>query len=760
MDDTINRSARDLKNFEFTPIGYMKEKQNGKRTNGPISDDYDAVPKRKTRKVSIDDSFNSTRMFNDDSQFEETLPQVRREAEDLNVDKRNLIEELKENAVTSNPLREQQEKLHKLNSENYNLRLKCNSLLKFLNNVTDQGELRKSLGLLEEIEEWKQKFEGIQGELAKLRSTNEQLQLSIKTPTVAATSDTEEELKRLQESYKELQQDAKGRQEQSQMKIDMLKSDLNNLNVTLATKDNDLDEKERKIQRLSKQLHEFDHRGSEPLLELEKSLELKNQMIRRLEGDLATLKKLSKDKDDEVSKLKRMMKHAEDELLKFSQTDEQFREREKAIKDKSEEIELLTEKNGNLNDRLKRMTSKNDELEKRLSELKDVRDELETQKKELALARNKLKESEQLSERLRSQIIESTTKNSEKTSQRVKEKELEIESLRGQLQRLKQSHEQVLQNTKADGDYETKKLNREISLLKEELQVISESHARELEVWRSKCDSLNKENERIVQLEVGSLGAIKKNLSEKVSEVERLTNHLDQVKLDKIELTDKITQLQTSKDRYKEELKKIVTRFEHLSKEYIKLREKSETGGSENDNSASFREKYNSMKQRLLDELKVLQQENLSLERKLLESKGKNLEDGASQRRSNTISQDKIDYYKLKYHTEVKQNDDLRTMNDYLNRMLRAISRHVRLDLLKIKNEVDPDLPASWTSPNQYPFTNGLSHIYRRPRFKVIALFVLACVRMKQTALRHRWDEQRIRYLQRKMALEDDRIGW
>ncbi|QLQ80726.1 hypothetical protein HG537_0E00790 [Torulaspora globosa] len=738
MDET----ARELKNFEFTPIGYMKEKQNGKRTNGPISDDDDGIPMRKTRKMSLEDSFNSTRMFNDESQLEETLPRV--EKENTNVDKRNLMQELSENAVTSNPLREQQEKLHKLNSENYNLRLKCNSLLKFLNNVTDQGELRKSLGLLDEIQEWKQKFE-------KLQDANKQLQLSLKAHQESIPSDTKEELERLKERYSKLEEDTKAKVEQNQIKIDMLKSDLNNLNVTLTMKDNDLEEKERKIQRLKSQLEEFDHRGSASLLELERSLDLKNNVIKRLEENLAKLEKLAKDKDNDILEFKRIIKRKDDELSKQSDSQVRYTEQEKAIREKTEEIRRLTERNRALDETINRMNVEHNQLERKIADIQHLKDELEDQKKELALTRTKLKEAEQLSARFQSQIIENTTKNSERTSQRVKEKELEIDNLRDQLQRLRQSHETLLQKAKADNNYELDKMEREILLLKEELKVTEESHQRELETWKSKCDSLNRENERMVHQEVGSIASMKKNLDEKLSEIERLNKLLEQLRFEKSELTEKAIQLQNSKDRYKEELKKVVTKFDHLSKEYVKLRERNETG-TDGESSRSLKEKYNTMKQRLLDELKVLQQENLDLERKLMESKGNNLDNATTNGRSNTTSQDRIDYYKLKYHTEVKQNDDLRTMNEYLNRVLRAISQHVRLDLMKIRNEFNTELPTYLAHRNLRAF--------QRPKFKTIALFVQACVRMKQTALRHRWDQQRIRYLQRKMALEDDRFSW
>lgn len=151
------------------------------------------------------------------------------------------------------------------------------------------------------------------------------------------------------------------------------------------------------------------------------------------------------------------------------------------------------------------------------------------------------------------------------------------------------------------------------------------------------------------------------------------------------------------------------------------------------------------MKQRLLNELKVLQEENLELERATLERKGSA---GSGTYNVGTSSlQDQLDYYRLKYHREVAHTNDLNVMNDYLNRVLRASAQHVRLDILKLENEAPPDAFPEFT--------------YRgRLRFKTVALFVLAAVRVQRVSLKLRWDSQRLNYLQKKIALEQDKITW
>ena len=761
MDETVNKSARDLKDLEFTPIGYVREKQNGKRTKGSIGDDDQAVPRRKTRRTSVNESFNSTKMFNDDSQFDETIPQLRSDKEGLISDKRNLMEELKENAPTSNPLKEQQEQMHRLNTENYNLRLKCNSLLKFLNNVTDQGELKKSLGLLDEIHDWKQRYERVTEDLTVLKRKYEDLEdkamnSQVTTPPPPAAND---ELQKFEERYLRLQDESRAREEQMQMKIDMLKSDLNTLNITLTTKDNDLEEQAQKIQRLGNQLQEFDHKGSESLLQLEKQLDLKTESVRNLEQELAKHKSLFEGKDDEIFKCREVIRDLEKKLSSFADYEENSSAQKRIIDEKNDKITRLSESNLKLNQEIVHLKNDQDKQRNVSNVLKAIEKDLEGQKKELADTRQKLKEANELSKSLENQIIENTTKASEKNSTRVREKEAEIQKLKDQLKTLKESHHLELKNSQEGNDYEKRRLSREVSLLREEVQTIQESYDRELEVWKTKCESLNKENERLINQEIGSIDVIKKKLNDKLAEIKHLNNLVEQLKIEKTELNDRSVQLLTSKDRYKEELKKIVSKFEHLSKEYIRLRETKEAGIDDAQGSSSWREKYNTMKQRLLDELKLLQQENLSLERKLLESRSKNIENGNQQQRSSSNSQDRIDYYKLKYHGEVKQNDDLKTMNEYLNRVLRAISQHVRLDLLKIKNEVGSELPTYFTSYRQHLRSSSFTPVHR-PSFKTIALFVQACVRMKQTALRRRWDEQRLHYLQRKMALQDDRISW
>lgn len=842
MSESGNRSSRNLNNFEFTPIGYMKEKQNGNSNDNAKNDlkrpndspSYSSNHQennpvllneerpRKARRTSIDNTMNSTKMFNDSSQFDDTLPLqanlLLQKPNNINNDhnnKRNLMPELKENALASNPLKEQQEQLHRLNTENYNLRLKCNSLLKFLNNVTDEGELKKSLGLLEEIHDWKQKYQRLNQEYTELKNKFDDLELKSNLPMTTAPASTttldydryvkecshlkdlleknnvqlytfKNEVNDLEQKCLNLQKQQKDKQEQHQLETNMLKSNINNLNVNLVTKEDELEDKAKKIQRLTNQLQEFDHKGSESLLELENQLDLRSNTVKNLEDELhrltASRQSLESQLQEKETKIKeinaRFESYRKDVDGKLNNNDEDQHRQE--IKQHAEIQQLIDEKT-KLNNTISQLQKEYNDLKNKFKEnelsLKSLQMELERTKK-------KMGESDALSRQLQNQIIENTTKNSERVSQRIKEKELEIEDLKTQLkekssklrsdeERFQDSIQSELRALQSKNDIEKKRLEREISLLREERDALGAANERELDVWKNKCESLTLEIDKMLKKEIDSMSGIKRKLIDKEEEIVHLNKLLERSRMEKLDLTEKLSEAQRSKDTYKEELKKVASRLEYLTKEYIKLKEKrAELAEGDEKGIQSLKEKYNNMKQRLLDELKTLQEENLSLERRLLESKGNSSQMGNSQR-SNSSPQDRIDYYKLKYHTEVKQNNDLKIMNEYLNRVLRASSQHVRLDLLKIENEVSKaNVPHPGNTYNNdftrfgynqfnenYKYFNGLSPTHRM-KFKTIALFILACVRMKQTAIRRKWDEQRIRYLQRKIAVDDDRITW
>lgn len=821
MEDTQDFSMNGRKHLEFTPIGGSRQNPL-KRTNGsPTQKSMEGLrgeedgPLRKSRRTDLDDTVASHRMFNDSSQFDDTLPQVDEPlstAKKQTDGKQDLVSNLKENAPASNPLKEQQEQLHKLNTDNYNLRLKCNSLLKFLHNVTDQGELTKSLELLDEIQEWKQKHHELNKQYLELKerlmqleantadsqANNEQIKQADHTSCQRECSYLQNQLEKknlqlntyrdevghLEERLLKLEEEQGSIDEQHRLEVQMLKSDVNNLNVTLITKEGELEESKSKAQRLANQLQEFDHKGSQSLLDLERQLEMKRDSINGLEKEIRSLthnrlqlESRIKEKDAETHKLKLEMERLRGESESHNYTLE-LDELKRSKVSLNGKIQQLTDERLKLNTRISALVQECNDLKKKqatqesskldhLDALKALERELEATKKELEVVRSNAKQ-------LQSQVIENTTKNSERTSQRIREKEYRIQELEAEVQswkqqvkdrssRLQAEEETYRETFEADyrklqlnSEFEKSKLEREIALLKEETQVLQDTHKREQELWKSKYDTLNKENDRLVRQEIEDLDGIKRKLSQ---QVEKLQDNLNRTEEEKSALAERLTKLQQSKDAYKDELKRVSSKLEFLSKEYLK--NKQTTSSDEEQKS-----KYTTMKQRLLNELKALQEENLSLEKRLLEERG-NSRSQPGTSRSNSSTQDRLDYYRLKYNGEVKHNNDLKIMNDYLNRVLRASSQHLRLDLLKLETEVQRGTLPSKTHRTyldddryRYAYRSGLISPGHNPSFKAVALLVLACVRMKQTAIKCRWDEQRIRYLRRKMTMDEDRISW
>lgn len=773
--------------FEFTPIGYLKEKQNGgeiptKRGNETINNGDGNDTLKKVRRTSMDNSLDSMRMFNDTSQFDDTLPQLNTQHMNRAVrNKRNLMDELKENAQTSNPLKEQQEKMHKLTTDNYNLRLKCNSLLKFLNNVTDEGELKKSLNLLDEVQDWKEKYNNLEDEFTELKKKYDEL--DIKTSEIAQNDSdingsnkqstleqkvklqkTEAELKQFQAQVKRLEKlhmdsnDTNLLESQKyKYQVDLLKSDLNKLNLKLHEKEKDFEEQEQRLYRLTNQLQEFDHKGGESLLRLESELEMKNTSIKNLEKELVSLTHGRQSLEAEVRALEKNYDELQEKYANYQKEYDSD-----VILAKNDKIRSLSQDKIELSNSIKKLNEDHELLKSKMQNVGNDKLTISNLEEELKQTKRKMDDAVILTKKLQNQIIDNTTKNTEKSSQRVREKDLEIETLKRKIEMHEEEYEKNIQvkirKLEKENDLSKDQLNRQILLLQEEAGSIRESYERELMIWKDKCNSLSKENSKIQEQGQDSLKDLKRELNSKNSEMERLNNLIARSKEEQLEVNRTISRLQNSKDSYKEELKKIGTKFEYLSKEYVKLKEKeSNMPYRDKGENQVLKEKYNTMKQRLLEELRSLQDENLSLERRLLDRSSRS-QDNNIPLKTNTINQDQIDYYRLKYNTEVRQNNDLRIMNEYLNRVLRASSQHVRLDLLKIRNEVKAPIPSVFRSE----FQNPLEPFHRRRhlRFDTVALFVLSCVRMKHAAIRRKWDEQRLKYLQRKITIDDGRISW
>ncbi|EDO18111.1 hypothetical protein Kpol_1031p15 [Vanderwaltozyma polyspora DSM 70294] len=929
MDHTGEQNIQSVKSYEFTPIGYIKEKQNNgasKRPNeSPIKESMQDTfrnesPPRKVRRTSIDDAMNS-RMFNDSMQFDDTLPELdvnlqSSKLTSINMNKKNLIKELKENSNASNPLKEQQEQLSKLTTENYNLKLKCNSLLKVLNNVTDQGELRKSLEFLDEIEEWKSKYSTANSEFNLLKIKYDDLVIKFRnleskvdeqesevedhTRCIIERDNLQNKIDKLSEELgtlndkldtitKELiakdeliasnEEDIK----QLNSHIDTLKNTIRGLEETIIEKDDNLKKQKDEIKTLNNNLNDSDHLGSEFLL-LQNKLKEKNSQISVLENNLidskntatelkTRLENLQKEYDDKLREKINQIHKLDDNIKQLkSERDSKYVSLDTNDKVRKD-FERMRENNANLDSKLSQISNENklfrDKISKLSNQLDDTKRERDNQvelmkrrideiitnnnrensiaadkseeirekqeahinelqrklndtlkvqtlsistvedkfkaeilktKKELEENAQKLQKSEELVKELKRQVIENTTNASERNSKRLETKDKEINLLKNDIIELKNKINSLEKDSKLEDnnlrEYYTNKirqieeeslnekvkLEREIFMLKSERDTLIESNKHDINFWKSKCNSLEKQNEALLSQENEGFSSVNLKLNQRLKELDELLNQNNTLKKDNMELTRKLSKSQILNEEYKVELRKAVADLDMATKEYQKSKDFTKIRGSDDSNFELdnmrknlliMKTKYNNIKKDYLTKLSELQEENLQLEKKL----SMNQPTSRSSDNAAAVQQDRIDYYRLKYHNEVKSNNDLKVMNEYLNRVLMAGSQQIRLDLLKLKEEMNlndynySNFPNRdyYNSRNPYEsaydfrFVNNSHNIFEnrhRKKFKTIALLVKACVRMKNTAIKRRWDEQRINYLQRKIAVDDNRITW
>ncbi|KAM3162149.1 hypothetical protein ACU8KH_04284 [Lachancea thermotolerans] len=825
-----------IRNYEFTPIGYVKERETSvpavansdsrKRSSpyrSPAADD-DGPPQKAFR---ADDTLNSTRIFNDSS-FDGTLPSQ----SVMNSVRKNGVSDLHDNGIeeenggASNPLKEQQETLYKLNVENYNLRVKCNSLLKFLNNVTDEGELRKNLAVIDELQEWKGKYQELKKAYRSLQLKFDQSEHKDQADLEQDARSNEKEMRSLQKKLQEYQEQvtqskklveslenklgnsasgSKEIKEQFERKSSLLQERIDKLESELAAKDKELEINRNEIKNLQNDLQKANHDSSsladQKLQTRSKEIEnLNNRLksavrereaaehllkesqnaLRSLRAELSTLRQESDRKLDDLSAAKeRSERVLKERLEERTSQSERLQQRANSLEQNAAELSSRLQ----LRDqRIKALEDEARELQKMNQRIQDLNDGKDSEKlqaqnqkldglrSEIERIKNEKEELERDNDKLKKRIVVQATKSpalkansrkslekdaeAEKLRSRVRELEQELRVSKDALNKLRHNYrrdtdELKLQLEGAETDQVSAKrsLEKEIDRLKFEIDSLRESRKDEIAIMENRFNLLRRENEQLSGQGGSQLASLQKSLTEKQKEINELVQRCSDNTMDRLKLNRELAKAQEAEAEGKREASKLSARLEFITKEFVKYKEAKTQGGEAGADrlNEKWSEKYQHMKQRLLNELKVLQEENLELERATLERKGSA---GSGTYNVGTSSlQDQLDYYRLKYHREVAHTNDLNVMNDYLNRVLRASAQHVRLDILKLENEAPPDAFPEFT--------------YRgRLRFKTVALFVLAAVRVQRVSLKLRWDSQRLNYLQKKIALEQDKITW
>ena len=134
MDEASHLPNGSLKNMEFTPVGFIKSKRNSTQTQvvsptkvpNANNGDENEGPVKKRQRRSIDDTIDSTRLFSEASQFDDSFPEIKANIPPSprsgNVDKsrkRNLIDDLKKDVPMSQPLKEQEVREHQMKKERF-----------------------------------------------------------------------------------------------------------------------------------------------------------------------------------------------------------------------------------------------------------------------------------------------------------------------------------------------------------------------------------------------------------------------------------------------------------------------------------------------------------------------------------------------------------------------------------------------------------------------------------------------------------------
>ncbi|CEP60678.1 Spc110p LALA0_S01e16468g [Lachancea lanzarotensis] len=816
--------------FEFTPIGHANGKsvsssgtpsEDRKRRTSHIDESLLSVDRiddgsRKRARAS-DDTLNSTRIFNESS-FDDTLPSHAGIPSVKRYQGNEILGEANgnnENLGASNPLKEQQDSMYKLNVENYNLRVKCNSLLKFLNNVTDAGELKENLAIMDELNDWKSKYQKLAASYRELQlkfddggdSDERQRETALQNAQLAeleqklrnyqeSVSTSREHISRLESKLKISNQGSNTREDELEVKIRHLREKIGRLEAQIAEKNDEVKSREDTIKSLNSDLERQDTacqnlqntigQHLKKIDELELQVQNTEQQVQKLERALDAarhelqISAQGKETHDTGAQLQIDSLRNTNSKLQSELDRAQFETRQSQA-----QVEKLSSKAKGV---AINITRKDDQIQILQQEIKQLQHDQVSHRKEDARESGSLNEKvealtaevkrilqdkerlERDNDSLRGRIVSQATRSPAlRENRRTQERALENSKLQIRIEELqnelnlsqkaasaaKQNHRLEIERLQAQIEssdmqpFLTKtKLEKEISILKLELESLRETKSREISLLENRCEMLIKENTRISQQVDSQVGLSQRQKVDKQKEVDELIQRCGELSTERLKLRKELSQTQESEAQKNGEISKLTSRLEYVTNEFVRYKELQGSNSDPNTGTLNERwsEKYRNMKRKILQELKTLQTENLDLERRLLEGT-KTAPRSASPDLNKLSLQDQVDYYKLRYRHEVVHNGDLKVMNEYLNRVLRASSRHLRLDIMKLEDEALSDL-----SP-QYPNRHRL-------KFKTVALMVLAAVRFEHAAQKVRWDAQRLNYLRQKIVLDQDRVTW
>lgn len=580
---------------------------------------------------------------------------------------------------------------------------------------------------------------------------------------------------------------------------------------------NELKEKKIHIDTLNTELENYQTRH-------EKDLQLQDEFTHEINSLKEKIVQLEDAITTHKNELNNINSKDNDAQIENNELRQEISKLEETIQQKQENIEFLRNEifnNDNEIDNVKTTVTKRDEKIKTLQkQLDDLENQLSSKTtlvadKERELARlarqanqfeeernhlndeiksknaNLTKSNERIKS-LENQLFQVTIKTSDETLNIINTKNNEIQSLKDDLKRITNELDKTLKTnslieTKLSKKHQAKikDLEDEIKLLNDMLGSKNEEYETsirkltdEIDDWRQRYNSLNDTLQN--QLEEAHSSTASS------SQRERQSNEIDQLMRNRSDLLKHIDKLETS-------LRHLQNDNESLKSENTKIKESHSKLSDGMENLLNkYRERKNEFNTKLMD----LENENIRLERLVEKERLKNLtrpnESSFSNVDSNSLAQDTIEYYRLKYHHEIIHNNDLKVKNEYLKNVLNAMMEQIEKDSRRIKRELTITSPSSPRfniltntyrnneynrydipyNPSSIPYNDiparyltTEARIALRHKFRIRVIGVLSCLKMKQIAESRNQYDRRLEYLERRMRNQrdmnnDDRYSW
>ncbi|QID83673.1 hypothetical protein GRS66_006147 [Saccharomyces pastorianus] len=435
MDDTSHPPNGSLKNMEFTPVGFIKSKQNSTQTQvvSPTKvpnyndDDENEGPARKMRRISIDDTIDSTRLFSEASQFDVSFPEIKANippsSRSGNIDKnrkRNLINDLKKDVPMSQPLKEQEVREHQLKKDRFERALESKLLGKRHITYAQSDLSNKELYINEiktlrhEIKELRKErndslnnYDNLEQEMDDLRNKLQQLEKELAAKNKLVDSKKVEDHSACIEERERIEEKLNDSEK-----------------IKMNQKDSQLGSKEEELRAVNEKLHTDIKISRQQTASRDKQNSNLQTKVQDLENDLSLMKKTHNDSksvaNNELESKVKMIKTLESDL-KLAQ--EKCSNIERELKEKEDKYRFsksnLGDENIKLNEKVSNLTTENSQLKSKLNDestaVSNLKDHYETQlssmRKEVEEYKTSAEKFESEVEELRIRITENSAKD-------------------------------------------------------------------------------------------------------------------------------------------------------------------------------------------------------------------------------------------------------------------------------------------------------------------------------------------------------------